>query len=156
MAREGKGASSFDELAIGLSSGSISRGRALRLMGAALVGGILASTPTIAGAKPKAGKCNKDEQCPAGTTCVSNVCVTPEGCPPGYNLCDDGLCYDLTTDPCNCGTCGNLCQGQMGGRCCVPDSEGKGTCTPAQGVPCPGPDPNNGCPPGITPTPISG
>jgi hypothetical protein len=33
----------FDELASGLASGSISRGRALRLMGAALVGGALAS-----------------------------------------------------------------------------------------------------------------
>ena len=30
---------SFDELAIGLASGSISRGKALKLMGAALVGG---------------------------------------------------------------------------------------------------------------------
>jgi hypothetical protein len=32
----------FDELASGLASGSISRGKALRLMGAALVGGTLA------------------------------------------------------------------------------------------------------------------
>jgi hypothetical protein len=43
MAREEKGAISFDELAIGLSSGTLSRGRALRLMGAALLGGTLAS-----------------------------------------------------------------------------------------------------------------
>jgi hypothetical protein len=34
---------SFDELTRGLASGSISRGRALRLMGAALVGGTLTS-----------------------------------------------------------------------------------------------------------------
>ena len=34
---------SFDELARGLASGSISRGRVLRLMGAAVVGGTLAS-----------------------------------------------------------------------------------------------------------------
>jgi hypothetical protein len=34
---------SFDELASGLASGSISRGKALKLMGAALVGGTLAS-----------------------------------------------------------------------------------------------------------------
>src|SRR5215212_9957273 len=39
---------SFDELARGLASGSISRGRALKLMGAALVGGVLASMPGIA------------------------------------------------------------------------------------------------------------
>ena len=52
MARD-KGASSFDELAIGLSNGTLSRGKALRLMGAALVGGALASIPGIAWAKPK-------------------------------------------------------------------------------------------------------
>jgi hypothetical protein len=34
---------SFDELARGLASGSISRGKAIRLMGAALLGGSLAS-----------------------------------------------------------------------------------------------------------------
>jgi hypothetical protein len=33
----------FDELASGLASGSISRGKALKLMGAALLGGTLAS-----------------------------------------------------------------------------------------------------------------
>jgi hypothetical protein len=36
---------SFDELAKGLASGTLSRGKALRLMGAALVGGALASLP---------------------------------------------------------------------------------------------------------------
>ena len=39
---------SFDELARGLANGSISRGKALRLMGAALVGGVLASMPGTA------------------------------------------------------------------------------------------------------------
>ena len=39
---------SFDELTRGLASGSISRGRALRLIGAALVGGTLASIPGTA------------------------------------------------------------------------------------------------------------
>ena len=41
---------SFDDLARGLASGSISRGKALRLMGAALVGGGLASIPRVAAA----------------------------------------------------------------------------------------------------------
>src|SRR5215203_2258070 len=44
---------SFDELTRGLASGTLSRGKALRLMGAALVGGALASIPGIAWAKPK-------------------------------------------------------------------------------------------------------
>jgi hypothetical protein len=38
----------FDELATGLASGSLSRRKALRLMGAALVGGALASFPGVA------------------------------------------------------------------------------------------------------------
>jgi hypothetical protein len=39
---------SFDELTRGLASGSLSRRKVLRLMGAALVGGALASIPGIA------------------------------------------------------------------------------------------------------------
>jgi len=41
----------FDQLAKGLSSGEVSRGKALRLMGAALVGGVLASIPRVAAAQ---------------------------------------------------------------------------------------------------------
>jgi hypothetical protein len=76
----------FDELASGLASGSISRGKALRLMGAALVGGTLASIPGIAWAKLKPGgaKCKRNEQCASGQ-CVDGVCggacaVCPEPC----------------------------------------------------------------------------
>ena len=39
---------SLDELAKGLATGTLSRGKALRLMGVALVGGALASIPGIA------------------------------------------------------------------------------------------------------------
>jgi hypothetical protein len=38
----------FDELASGLASGTLARGKALRLMGAALVGGTLAFFPGVA------------------------------------------------------------------------------------------------------------
>jgi len=70
MARERTGASSFDELAVGLSSGKLSRGKALRLMGAALVGGALASIPGIAEAAPKP-KC---PDCPAEQcSCVKDL-----------------------------------------------------------------------------------
>src|SRR5919199_1729481 len=107
MARD-KGASSFDELAIGLSSGTVSRRRALRLFGSAILGGALASIPTVAGAKPKPGKCHKDAQCPVGTTCQNGECLTPQGCQPGETLCA-GQCVDLSSDPENCGACGNVC-----------------------------------------------
>ena len=42
---------SFDELASGLASRILSRGKALRLMGAAVVGGVLASVPRVAAAQ---------------------------------------------------------------------------------------------------------
>jgi hypothetical protein len=61
---------SFDDLARGLASGSISRGKALRLLGAALVGGTLASIPGIAGAAPRV-KCTSDADCPSGGVCVT-------------------------------------------------------------------------------------
>ena len=47
---------SFDELAKGLASGAVSRRRALRLMGAALVGGALASFPGAAWSKQQLDK----------------------------------------------------------------------------------------------------
>ena len=42
---------SLDNVARGLADGTLSRGRALRLMGAALMSGALASIPGIAWAK---------------------------------------------------------------------------------------------------------
>jgi hypothetical protein len=73
----------FDELARGLADGSITRGKALRLMGAALVGGSLASLGTgEAGADPpgckRAGKhCTRTDQCCGTLVCVSGTCQTP-------------------------------------------------------------------------------
>jgi hypothetical protein len=56
--------SSFDQLARGLASGSISRGKAIRLMSAALLGGTLASMPGVALAddecKRDGKKCRKN------------------------------------------------------------------------------------------------
>ena len=54
---------SFDDLARGLADGSISRGRAMKLMGVALLGGVLASIPE--GAAFAA---------PPSTWCGSQVC----------------------------------------------------------------------------------
>jgi hypothetical protein len=63
---------SFDELARGLASGSITRGKALRLMGAALLGGTLASVGIGEAAadslcKPNAKKCKKTVSAVAAT-----------------------------------------------------------------------------------------
>ena len=73
----------FDELARGLADGSITRGRALRLMGAALLGGTLGSLGIgeAAGDPPgckRAGKnCTRTDQCCGNLVCVSGTCQTP-------------------------------------------------------------------------------
>jgi hypothetical protein len=54
------GERSFDELASGLASGSISRAKALKWLGAALLGGALAFTPKVAEADPS-GWCYQGE-----------------------------------------------------------------------------------------------
>jgi hypothetical protein len=133
---------SFDELTRGLANGTLSRGKALRLLGAALTGGALASVSGIAWAKPKPGKCNKDKHCPPGHVCVDRMCQGGGGCPSGTTLisdgtccpnsqvcatgagvtccpsnqgCCNGICTDLSNDLQNCGTCGNVCPLDPGG-----------------------------------------
>ena len=105
---------SFDELAKGLATGTVSRRQALRLFGSVVLGGVLASTPVVAWAQttppsqppPQAGSAG----CPEGFT----RCIGPSG---------RGECVDLRkNDPLNCGACGAEC-GPGGtapgmGRCC--------------------------------------
>jgi hypothetical protein len=130
---------SFDTLARGLANGSVSRGKALRLMGAALVGGALASIPGVALAarcpSPRircAGQC-----CAAGvTTCQGtgkNKTCGPVPCPTGQQPCN-GQCVATATDVANCGSCGNACATGLscvGGACVCPQgqSECGGACT---------------------------
>ena len=99
---------SFDELTRGLASGSISRGRALKLMGAALVGGTLASLGGVAAAddecKPVNKKCRKDAQCCSGRCdTTSRTCACRE---------DGGPCTDDTQ------CCSGFCA--FGARCAEP------------------------------------
>ena len=129
-------ASSLDDLAKGLASGNLSRRKALRMLGAALVGGALASVPSVAFAAPCrsprikcAGQC-----CAEGvTTCQgtgrNRTCGSaPVVCPTGQEACG-GQCVDTTTDLANCGGCGNACAGGTAcqGGVCV--SGVGGTCT---------------------------
>ena len=87
---------SLDELAKGLASGNLSRRKALKLVGATLVGGALASIPGIASAKPnkpEGAKCNHNHQC-ASEQCVEGRCgsvgpICDPPCPEGEE-CTEG------------------------------------------------------------------
>jgi hypothetical protein len=78
MARE---ESFFDDLARGLADGSLSRGKALRLMGAALVGGTLGSlgigeaAGDPPGCKRNGKHCTRPDQC-CSLNCSSGSCQT--------------------------------------------------------------------------------
>src|SRR5215217_139299 len=71
---------SFDEAAKGLASGMVSRRGALKLVGGALLGGLLASIPGVAlaqGRPPTAGPgAARRGGCPSGTTFCNGSCVT--------------------------------------------------------------------------------
>jgi hypothetical protein len=109
---------SFDELARGLASGSISRGKALRLMGAALVGGALASVgmreaaADPIGCKRNGKACKKDTQCCSGN-CEGGICAAaaPPTCPPGTVLLSNGTCAKSCTTAPECPGC--TCYGNV-------------------------------------------
>jgi hypothetical protein len=115
---------SFDELARGLASGEVSRGKALRLMGAALVGGTLASLgigEAAADLCKRNGKaCKKNSQCCSGIcdeatdTCAPPECQDASDCDDGDpctdDLCINGMCVNTPKtcddgDPCTDDLC---------------------------------------------------
>jgi hypothetical protein len=93
---------SFDELAKGLANRSLSRGDALKWVGAAIVGGLLASIPGVAWAShkpshappgqsppppPPPPECPSTQVCgsaccQSGESCVNGTCLSPESPPP--------------------------------------------------------------------------
>jgi len=126
---------SFDDLAKGIASGTVSRRKALRILGAALVGGVLASIPGVALAKPKPGKCTRNSQCPATQACINGVC----GCPSTTTLCG-GSCVSNVCGPnetfnttiCQCETVGCTagttgCAGPSRQSFCMERVDGGGT-----------------------------
>jgi hypothetical protein len=124
----------FDELARALASGSISRGKALRLMGGLLVGGALASVPGVAWAG--------DDRCPEGQTRCGDRCVNlktnERHCGSCRNRCRStqtccgGRCVNLQRNERHCGSCFNRCdEGEqcVDGMCAVACiSDGNGPC----------------------------
>ena len=117
---------SFDELARGLASGELSRRKALRLMGAALVGGALGSLGIGAAAaddecKPVNAKCRKNHQCCSGNCSKSGTsrfgtCACQEN---GGSCANNSQCC---SGNCASGTCAAACTSN-GGFCFSDDSE---------------------------------
>ena len=124
---------SFDELTRGLASGSISRGRALRLMGAALVGGALGSlglrgaSADPIGCKRTGKHCTRNDQCcskicSSGTcaACLSGQVLCGGSCVSNSCLTNSGQVFNTSTCQCECptdrvklsnGTCVIVCSG---------------------------------------------
>ena len=151
----------FDELTRGLASGSISRGKALRLMGAALVGGTLASlgiggeaAGAPGGCKREGKNCKRDTQCCSGLlcdsssgtcaaappTCVSEgeTCGIDTDCCSGL-LCESGKCAACPSGQVLCpqGYCGRYPGGSCaaGELCCAGNCE-NGKCCVGSSVSC--------------------
>jgi len=144
---------SFDELTRGLANDTLSRGKALRLMGAALVGGTLASLPGVAWAA-KGGRSSCAHFCqslfgastPQEGECVSQAksregacfrCTEAGGCGPSFTkpTCPEvtGQTYNCSTCQCECPTgqeeCGGKCGTSIGGTCTTNDQCCSGNCS---------------------------
>ena len=105
-------ASSLDELAKGLATGTLSRGKAIRLVGGALLGAALASLPGVALAD---GDCRRlGRECRRDSQCCSKNCTRRGddkvcGCPEGQRRCND-RCVNLKTNERHCGRCSTAAQ----------------------------------------------
>jgi hypothetical protein len=122
---------SLDELAKGLATGTLSRGKAIRWMGGALLGAALASFPGVALANDcrRLGReCRRDSQC-CSRNCVrrgdDKVCA----CPEGQRRCND-RCVNLKRNENHCGECFNRCEE---GEECV-NGVCQGSCPPGETV----------------------
>ena len=136
---EERRASSFDELARGLASGEVSRRKAFGLLGAALLGGTLASMPGAAWATHRGrshGPPSGDPTCPYPGQI--RVCQ----CPSGQELCG-GACVpscgsgqQLNPETCQCENSTLTCDTQTCRGCCDPvtDTCVRGTTNEACGT----------------------
>jgi Stigma-specific protein, Stig1 len=162
---------SLDELARGLATGTLSRGKAIRWMGGALLGAALAFVPGVAWANDcrRLGRaCRRDSQC-CSRNCVRRGDDKVCGCPEGQTRCND-RCVNLNRNENHCGECFNrcaeeeecvrgMCQGgggicATGGSCatgfpfpcqntdgCFCTTTTEGTTFCAQSISCADPDP---------------
>ena len=107
--------SSLDELAKELATGTLSRGKAIRWMGGALLGAALASVAGVAWANDcrRLGReCRRDSQC-CSRNCFGRRDDKVCGCRADQTLCKkprgEGRCVNLQTNERHCGECFNRC-----------------------------------------------
>jgi hypothetical protein len=120
------GGYSFDDLAKGLAHGKLTRRKALRMLGATLLGGVLASVPSVAWAAkpscPSGKKCGKN-CCPdTSFVCTQGKCACPSGTVLCNNACVSNVCDSTTGEVFNPATC--KCECPMGEEICP----GNNTC----------------------------
>ncbi len=147
------GEHSFDELAKGLAADTLTRGRILKLVGAAFLGGVISATfPGVAQARRRRHRSACLFCDPASPTCPSGCCQTittgigccVSSCPSGQacvngTCCPSGRACPNACCPPNqcCGTDGNCCP--PGNNCCSsisaqlccpaePNAAGQGCC----------------------------
>jgi hypothetical protein len=107
---------SLDTLAKALAGNGVTRRKALRLFGGALVGSLLASIPGTALAQQR--RPTGERGCPEGLTRCPGRPLSGHGGSP-QELTAGGCTY-LQIDDFNCGACGNVCPGDslcVEGRC---------------------------------------
>jgi hypothetical protein len=96
---------SFDELARGLATGTISRGRALKMMGAAILGGgVLTLLPGVAQGQDvgvEGGGCADNEKAINNKRCPTNSCGRGEaGCRCATSVNGNKRCVKFNRDDC--------------------------------------------------------
>jgi hypothetical protein len=122
----------FDDVAMALAEGSLSRGRVLRLLGAALFAGALVSLPGRASAQPADRGCRPGQfLCRAGRAVRGRPSCCPEDalcCPEGSLGCCFPECGEF------CGESGFCESGPLCEACFEQDLGCQ--CIPGQGVEC--------------------
>ena len=80
--------------------------------------------------QPSAPPCASDADCARGELCQNGACV-PGGGGCGFLAACNGACVDLTSDPANCGSCGNAC-GPAAPSCVRGACQGNAGCDPLE------------------------
>src|SRR5919107_540234 len=121
----------FDDLARGLADGTLTRGKALRLMGAAVVGGTLGSLGIGGEASADPPGCKRNgKTCARNDQCCSGNCSHARCCPTDRIGLSNGTCALPCTSDEQCSGCGStsFCGEHIGG---IGGGEPQGICTDA-------------------------